>query len=127
MTTVKSDGLLIPDLETNLPSASQFSLPVCIFVCMSPQSSLGKRKCVFRVTPKNYKKYATEGNVSDLVQYCKSSQCCVAYGAVVKGQPKVDVLGEKGEMLPVRDSSAPVFCRGQYVQVVQLFCVVVVI
>lgn len=84
-------------------------LPACIFACVSTQSSPQKRKCVFKVTPKNYNKYATEGNVSELVQYCKSTQCCVAYGAVVNGQPMFDVLGEKGKVLIyTRGSSARV-------------------
>lgn len=74
-------------------------LPVCIFARMSTQSSPQVRQCVFQVTPKNYNKYATEGNVSGSAQHCKSTQCCVAYGAVVNGQPKVDVLGEKRQKL----------------------------
>lgn len=74
-------------------------LPVCIFAHMSTQSSPQMRQCVFQVTPRNYNKYATEGNVSGSAQHCKSTQCCVAYGAVVNGQPKVDVLGEKGQKL----------------------------
>lgn len=83
-------------------------LPVCIFVCVCSQSSPQKRKCVFQVTAKNYNTYATEGNVSELVQHCKSTQCCVAYGAVVNGQPVVDVLGEKGKVLRRGCSSAEV-------------------
>uniref|UniRef100_A0A4W6EGC5 receptor protein serine/threonine kinase n=1 Tax=Lates calcarifer TaxID=8187 RepID=A0A4W6EGC5_LATCA len=63
----------------------------CIFVCISSQFLLEKRRCVFQVSPQN-ERYLSAGNVSGSVQVCENTSCCVGYFLVIDGQPEVDVL-----------------------------------
>ncbi|XP_028265200.1 anti-Muellerian hormone type-2 receptor-like [Parambassis ranga] len=64
----------------------------CMFLCISSQSVLQKkRQCVFQVKPQAYR-YTTAGNVSGSVQTCENTHCCVGYFVMIEGQLSVDTL-----------------------------------
>ncbi|XP_071349678.1 bone morphogenetic protein receptor type-2-like isoform X2 [Trachinotus anak] len=68
----------------------------CIFICISDQFLLQKRRCVFQVnrtanTQQN-NRYGTAGNVSGSVQVCENTHCCLGYFLIIDGRPEVDLL-----------------------------------
>uniref|UniRef100_UPI0037E73A5B bone morphogenetic protein receptor type-2-like n=1 Tax=Semicossyphus pulcher TaxID=241346 RepID=UPI0037E73A5B len=63
----------------------------CMFLCISSQSSLQKRRCAFQMSPQN-NKYTAVGNVSGSVQLCENTHCCVGYFLIIDGELKVDLL-----------------------------------
>ncbi|XP_045931268.1 bone morphogenetic protein receptor type-2-like isoform X1 [Micropterus dolomieu] len=79
-----------------------------IFICISSHSFPQKRRCAFQVTPQN-NKYTTAGNVSESVQLCENTQCCVGYFLIINGQPEIDVLA-----CDIVEKSCPdAICRAQ--------------
>ncbi|XP_061793689.1 activin receptor type-2A-like isoform X2 [Nerophis lumbriciformis] len=63
----------------------------CIFLGVFSQAPSQKRQCAFQVKPKD-SSYLAEGNVSDSVQVCERTYCCVGYFFIGAGPPQVDVL-----------------------------------
>ncbi|KAM4562370.1 bone morphogenetic protein receptor type-2-like [Odontesthes bonariensis] len=64
----------------------------CVFTCISQQSLLQKRRCVFQVTHKEGHRYTSAGNVSGSVQVCENTSCCLGIYIIINGQQKVDTL-----------------------------------
>ncbi|XP_072223220.1 bone morphogenetic protein receptor type-2-like [Leuresthes tenuis] len=64
----------------------------CVFTCISQQSLLEKRRCVFQVTHREGHRYTSAGNVSGSVQVCENTPCCLAIYHIINGQQKVDTL-----------------------------------
>ncbi|XP_061749557.1 bone morphogenetic protein receptor type-2-like [Nerophis ophidion] len=63
----------------------------CIFLGVFSQAPSQKRQCSFQVKPKD-SSYLAEGNVSNSVQVCERTYCCVGYFFIGPGPPQVDVL-----------------------------------
>lgn len=68
--------------------------PECISLCVTSPLSDERRQCAFQVKAQN-RKYLAAGNVSDSVQVCERTRCCVGYFLMVQGQLEVDTLGKK--------------------------------
>ncbi|XP_037553093.1 bone morphogenetic protein receptor type-2-like, partial [Nematolebias whitei] len=69
-----------------------FVFPECVFLCFPRQSWLQRRRCVFQVNNRESHRYAAAGNVSDSVQLCENTQCCLAIYQIINKQQKVDTL-----------------------------------
>ncbi|XP_077430541.1 anti-Muellerian hormone type-2 receptor-like isoform X2 [Vanacampus margaritifer] len=63
----------------------------CIFPCALSPSPDERRQCAFQVKEQN-KKYLAAGNVSDSIQVCEHTHCCVGCFIVLAGQLEVDTL-----------------------------------
>ncbi|XP_077384725.1 anti-Muellerian hormone type-2 receptor-like isoform X2 [Festucalex cinctus] len=63
----------------------------CIFPRASSHSPDERRQCAFQVKEQN-RQYLAAGNVSDSVQVCEHTRCCVGYFVFHAGQLEVDAL-----------------------------------
>ncbi|XP_051931605.1 anti-Muellerian hormone type-2 receptor-like isoform X1 [Hippocampus zosterae] len=81
----------------------------CICPCISSPLSDERRQCAFQVKAQN-QKYLAAGNVSDSIQVCERTRCCVGYFLMVQGQLEVDTLA-----CDVTEKSCPdATCKAQH-------------
>ncbi|XP_017270513.1 bone morphogenetic protein receptor type-2 isoform X2 [Kryptolebias marmoratus] len=81
----------------------------CVFLCFPRLSLLQKRQCVFQVNNKSNRKYAAFGNVSESVQLCENTHCCLAVYQIINELLKVDTLA----CCPVENSCPDETCMAR--------------
>ncbi|XP_041861115.1 bone morphogenetic protein receptor type-2-like [Melanotaenia boesemani] len=63
-----------------------------LFTCISQQSSIPKRKCVYQVPHERNHEFIDAGIVSGSMHLCENTDCCLGVYMIKNGQRKVDIL-----------------------------------
>uniref|UniRef100_A0A672I7U3 receptor protein serine/threonine kinase n=1 Tax=Salarias fasciatus TaxID=181472 RepID=A0A672I7U3_SALFA len=73
-------------------SLTELQQEQCVLLAVSLQSVPQKRRCVFRVTPRNRVRFSAAGTVSSSEQRCENTRCCVGNFWVEAGRAEPQVL-----------------------------------
>ncbi|KAL7837364.1 hypothetical protein SRHO_G00270750 [Serrasalmus rhombeus] len=82
--------------------------------CISAPPVALKRRCAFLASPQNSEKAQRVGNVSEVVQHCSRTECCVGIFRMEHGQPRPDLLGCSIMDTSCPESSCHAFIQDQY-------------